>query len=436
MDTPNYYERNLDAMVAMLDRHPDTPEGRTVGLELERILTDAAGNRVFFSGEKGVGAVIASMCELDADAERVTIDGTLLGLSYVAEVCGERVGCNVSLEPGAQIELSCGPTRTGEALYAALTDFDRRVREACLAIGLDAHLVARGYDPGARRPEDVELIPKRRYHIMDAYLPGRGSHARDMMRCSCSTQVSVDYLDADDAARMARRASALGPLWAFLFDNSPVFRGKPSRGMARAQIWDDLDPERCGQVPHAMEKGFSLRTFCEWISTVRPILMTDADRRTYPTGDATAADVMATRPLADDELLHLISMTWPSFRLKGFVELREMDSLPPRMAVACASLASSLMYDDSLEDDLLGSVGVDLGSLTADDVTDARHDLRERGWDARPYGVSAERWAQALADVAQTHASSDFDRESCRMLGGLWSTRTLPRDLEQGVDLA
>ena len=34
MDTPNYYERNLDAMVAMLDRHPDTPEGRTVGLEL------------------------------------------------------------------------------------------------------------------------------------------------------------------------------------------------------------------------------------------------------------------------------------------------------------------------------------------------------------------------------------------------------------------
>ena len=145
---------------------------------------------------------------------------------------------------------------------------------------------------------------------------------------------------------------------------------------------------------------------------------------------------MATRPLADDELLHLISMTWPSFRLKGFVELREMDSLPPRMAVACASLASSLMYDDSLEDDLLGGVGVDLGSLTADDVTDARHDLRERGWDARPYGVSAERWAQALADVARTRAASDFDRESCRMLGGLWSTRTLPRDLEQGVDLA
>ena len=113
-----------------------------------------------------------------------------------------------------------------------------------------------------------------------------------------------------------------------------------------------------------------------------------------------------------------------------------MDSLPPRMAVACAGLASSLMYDDSLEEDLLASVGVDLGKLTAADVADARRDLRERGWDATPYGVSAERWAQALADVAQTRAASDFDRESCRMLGGLWSTRTLPRDLEQGVDLA
>ena len=271
---------------------------------------------------------------------------------------------------------------------------------------------------------------------MDSCLPTRGQFARDMMRCSGSTQVSVDYMGEDDARRMARRAGALGPLWAFLFDNSPVFRLEPTPGMARARIWDVLDPERCGQVPHAMEDSFGFRPFCEWIASVRPILMTDDAHRTYATGDATAADVMSERDLSDDELLHLVSMTWPSFRLKGFVELREMDSLPPYLASACASLCATLMYDDGLDRRLSDSLGVDLGSLGADDVASARRDLEERAWDATPYGVGVGEWARALCDAAVAACGDDFDRKAVLALGTLWSGRLLPRDLPEYEDLA
>ena len=67
------------------------------------------------------------------------------------------------------------------------------IRAACRAIGLEAHLVPVGYNPVVADPRELELIPKERYRDMDAYLSRRGRYARDMMRCTASTQVSLDY---------------------------------------------------------------------------------------------------------------------------------------------------------------------------------------------------------------------------------------------------
>ncbi len=413
--------RNLGRMRDLLAGN-GAANGRSVGLELERFLIDADGRTVPYTGERGVGALLRRLLERCGDAQAVDVDGHLMGLSYRAATPFGDVPVAVSLEPAAQVEVSAGPASCAEALFCAIESFDRDVEGALRDMGLDARLVALGYNPTVSSPLDLELIPKERYRHMDAYLSRHGGCARDMMRATASTQVSLDYGDERDAMALLRRAEVLGPFLAFLFDNAPVFRGAPTPGMARSRIWRDMDPDRCGTVPGSLG-DFGFDAYARWVAGVRPILFTDEAHVTAPTGDRTAADIMSERKLTDAELAHLMSMVFPNVRLKGFLELREMDSLPPRLAAACASFSAAVLYRDA---DALG-LPFDLASVREDDVERARLDLEDRGWDARPYGVPVAETMQALLGVAEAAADSGFDRESAAILRDMWEARELPR---------
>ena len=117
-------------------------------------------------------------------------------------------------------------------------------------------------------------------------------------------------------------------------------------------------------------------------------------------------------------------MVWPTFRFKGYVECREMDALPPRLAVACAGIVAAIMYRDGLED----ALPFDLAGASEADVWAARAALETHGWDAQVYGVPVPEVADALAAVAQDGAADDFDRESVRIFSELWGDRTVPKD--------
>ena len=425
------FERNLAGMVSLLAGGEKRPGERRLGLELERILIDADGRTVPYSGEKGVAALLAVLAEDRAPDEQVMVDGHLMGFSYTVETALGPVPVAVSLEPAAQLEVAAGPACSAEPLYLAVRAFDAQVAAALERLGLSARLVARGYNPVVSDPGTLELIPKKRYADMDAYLVRRGRYARDMMRATASTQGSIDYVDERDAMRLMRGATVLGPVLAFLFDNAPRFRGEPTPGMARSRIWRDMDPERCGTVPGSLaaapdgSSAFTFERYARWVSSVRPILFTDAAHETRSTGELTAADLMAQRVLEPSELLHLFSMVFPNVRLKGFVELREMDALPPRLAAACASLVAAAVYCPNLDERMPFAVAqVDENAVEA-----ARDDLGARGWDARPYGAAVSEVAEALLAQARACARTDFDRTSAELLAQLWGARRLPRDL-------
>ncbi len=448
------FRENLDAMIDVLEGGDKDPAGKRIGFELERILATPDGRTVPFAGPKGVGALLERLLDVVPGAAPIEIEGNLLGISFDFDAGTETVSANVSLEPAAQLEVSAGPAHSVLALHRAVEAFDGYVGDALADMGLDARLVARGYNPFVQSPLELDLIPKERYRDMDRYLSRRGRYARDMMRCTASTQVSLDYESERDAARIYRMATFLGPVLAFLFDNSPVFRGEPSRGMARSRIWHHVDVDRCGIVPGSLE-GLSFEDYILWVSGVKPILFTDARHVTTPTGDLYARDIMSERPLEREELLHLLSMVFPNVRLKGFVELREMDSLPPRLAAACTSLAGALFYDECLESKLVDRLASRLpegfGPLDENDAVKSRLHLEEDGWDAVVYGMPVAEMVDALIDIARgnvrgggctdapagasvpvvraTGEASAFDLEGVELLTQMWSARKLPRDL-------
>ena len=455
------FRQNLDAMVSLLRGGDKDPARKLIGFELERVVLDAQNRPLPFAGEHGISALLSELASEHPDEEKVFIDGHLLGLSYTVEAAGEDVAVNISLEPAAQLEISAGPAHTVRALYEATQAFDADVARALAAIGQEgARPVAVGYDPSVRSPQDLTLIPKERYRDMDAYLSKRGRYARDMMRCTASTQVSLDYENEQDAMRIYRMATYLGPLFAFLFDNAPVFRGEPTPGMARSVIWHHVDVDRCGIVPGALD-GLSFEDYVLWLANVKPILFTDHEHETVATGDRYTRDIMSERPLERDELFHLLSMVFPNVRLKGFCELREMDSLPPRLAAACTSFTGALLYDRCLEAKLASTLGRWLpNGFTGMDETDcvtARLHLEEQGWDATVYGVPATTFADALLDIArgniekgrgctgvgadapasetvpvvrETDAEANaFDLEGLDLLESMWRERKLPREV-------
>lgn len=423
------YRHNLGTMVAMLARGAKRPDQERVGLELERIVVDDRGKRLMFSDNEagaGIHSVLEKFVELHPSYKQVRIDGHLMGFSYSFEAPDEAFEFAISLEPGAQLEVSAGPAAHTENLLAAIDAFDLELRRVTTLLGRPAKAVGRGYDLTAPEPESVELIPKDRYHFMDEYLPRHGKFGRDMMRCSAATQVSVDYTDEPEAMVLEKLATVLGPVLCFAFDNSPVWRAKPSPRMIRGQIWRVLDPDRCGIVPGSLDADYSFERYCTWLSSIRPILMTDRDQRTYSTGERTSGELMGERVLTEGELQHLASMVWPTFRLKGYLELREMDSLPPAVAVACASFLSALFYDPRLADQL----PLDVFAQTEKSVLASRIDLEEHGWDAAPYGVPVEALLDRLVEIAVANSRSDFDLRSIALLARLWADRRLPRDVD------
>ena len=431
LNQPDFYERNIAHMEELLAGHAVAGKPCEVGLELERILIDGNGDRILFSGAagstddaNGVHAILRRLAADRPELNPVIIDGELMGFFYRFDAGSERVPVAISLEPGAQVEVSAGPAERTASLLSAINAFDTALEQAASELGVGARFMARGYDTTCADPATIELIPKDRYTMMDAYLPQRGRYARDMMRCTTSTQVSVDYISEADAMRVARRATVLGPILAFLFDNAPVFRGEPSAGMARSRIWREVDPERCGIIPGSLDPDFSFRRYIDWIASVHTILFTDRNGRSESAGDHISADYLHDRELSDDELMHLISMVWPTFRFKGYVECREMDALPPRLAVACAGIVAALLYDEHLESDLPFA----LDAVTADDVDSARTTLEEHGWNARVYGVPVTQVADAIERIAQRAARDDFDRKSVRLFTSLWDARTTPKD--------
>ena len=455
-----HFRQNLEGMVGLLSRGDKRPTDKKIGFELERILIDEDGRPVPFSGEDGVHALLEQIAKGRPESEQVHIDGHLLGFDFKVDTPTEQVGMTISLEPAAQLEVSAGPAHTVKALYQAVTCVDEEIQRAMDAIGLKARLTGIGYDPCISDPTELELIPKDRYADMDAYLSQRGRYARDMMRGTASTQVSLDYEDEDDCKRIVRMATYLGPLFAFLFDNAPVFRGKPTLGMARSRIWHHVDVDRCGIVPSSLD-GLSFEDYVLWVSNVKPILFTDEQHVTTATGDRYERDIMSERPLTRAEQFHLLSMVFPNVRLKGFCELREMDSLPPRLAAACTSFTGALLYDRCLEAKLAERLAAWLPEGFAgkdeNDCVAARLHLEEQGWGADVYGAPATAFADALVDIARENVASGagctgvgadapasdtvpvvreadgdanaFDLEGIDQLAAIWRERKLPREV-------
>ncbi len=263
-------------------------------------------------------------------------------------------GANVSLEPGGQLELSGAPVETIHETCDEVNAHLREVRDVADRIG--AGFIGLGAAP-VWTHEQMDLMPKGRYKLMNEYMAKVGTMGRVMMRRTCTVQVNLDFGSEADMVQKLRVALALQPVATALFANSPFFEGKPNGHKSwRSRVWRDLDPARTGMLPWAFEDGMGFERWVDYALDV-PMYFVYRDGKYIDALGQSFRDFMKGElpalpgeiPTLSDWADHLTT-AFPEARIKKFIEMRGADGGPWRRLCALPAFWVGLMYDQDALD--------------------------------------------------------------------------------------
>ena len=312
-----------------------------IGTEYEKVAVDARSARAIpFSGPRGVETLLKRLSDRFG-YEPEDEEGRILALKGPASA--------ITLEPGGQIELS------GEQcadIHCAHREFTRHVEELLeVARDLDVVILGLGMQP-ASRVNEIELLPKARYHIMFPYMARKGRLGQRMMKQTAGVQANLDYSDEADAMRKLRLSFALTPILYAIFANSPLCDGGLNGYLTfRAHIWTDTDPDRCGIPSFIFNEAAGFEDYVEYALDV-PMYFLIRDHHyvdlTRPPG-LTFRQFMARghqryRATFEDWGNHLTTI-FTEVRLKKYIEIRSADSQPPAMMLALPALCKGILYE-------------------------------------------------------------------------------------------
>lgn len=360
-----------------------------VGTEAERFGVRSDGSPVHYEGEAGIAMVLGRLAEKGWTPTPETPGGPLISL--------RKDNASVTLEPGAQLELSGAPLRT---IHETASEFYGHSNELkTVTADLDVEWLGLGYHPFARQ-EDLDWVPKLRYGVMRDYLLTRGSRARDMMRRTCTVQANLDYADEGDAIRKLRVGLAATPIVTALFANSPwsegAFHGLRSH---RTEVWQDVDPDRTGLLPFLWEGNVGYREYVEWVLDAPMFLIKRKGEVVHNTGQTFRAFLAdgfeGHRATMSDWQTHINTM-FPEVRLKSTLEMRSTDSQNIRRLLSISALWKGVLYDEQAT----RAAEALLEPLAFSDASAAQSAVAKDAMDVRYGDRSMKEWSTDLLNIA------------------------------------
>lgn len=362
-------EKNIELLIRYFEDGCKSCADRRLGVEVEHFVVNKKNAPVSY--EQLLPIMQGLMNDQDTVFEE---DGHFLG--YYNE------DYSITLEPAAQLEVSVMPQRQMERIDSILKKFYAEYGEALAQ--KDFRLMNLGYHP-YRLAEQLPLIPKRRYELMNEYFRHSGSRGYQMMRATASAQVSVDYLNEADFVQKYRLACALVPVFALITDNSPVYEGtRNCLHLARTYVWQEVDRQRCLIPDCCFGQNFGFRAYAEEMYHKPPILVKEQGRA-VDTGSRTAAEIYRDKELSEEQIEHLISMFFPDVRLKHYIEIRPADSMPLNLTMAYAQLVQGIFYQKEVVQFLTSYLQVYSRKM----IEEAKNSLIRYGYGGSVYGKKA-----------------------------------------------
>ena len=254
-----------------------------------------------------------------------------------------------SLEPGGQLEWASPPHANLHDMAKSFQVHQDRLDKISQQHGLRA--LHYGIDP-THGPEEIDLIHQTKYQLMDRHLHKAGTLGKWMMRNSSSIQMNFDIVDEKDAEEILFLSDALQPVAAYLFANSPFWKGEcAGERNLRYEIWEETDSKRCRNlIDQGMtQKENLVSKFIDYIQTVPAIFQLDASGQPEAT-TGTLGDRLNQLEnegqLSDLHIQGALRQIFTNVRLKTFVEVRGADRTPAGFEMAPVAFWTGLLTSE------------------------------------------------------------------------------------------
>ncbi len=368
----------------------------SIGIEIEHfVVHPETKETISYYGGKGIGQVLLALAKAYPDCRLIrgkSGDGGKDGVG--AESRGDGGGENclgfateefvITLEPAAQVEISIQPQAKISTLKRIYEGFCRAFGKTLDSFGYT--YVTEGYQP-VSLVENLEIIPKERYRIMNRHFQSTGTMGRNMMRGTGSVQVAVDYHSEEDFRKKIQAAYVMMPVFKLLMDNTPHFEGRDNRQMLkRTEIWNNVDPDRSGIIPDVLKEDYGFRDYALYLWNATPIFL-PLDGKDEAVGMTKNRELFASRALDEPMIEHIISMFFPDVRLKQYIEIRGADSAEPARTFAYAALLKGLLYDEAFTEGIQRFICE--RHLQIADIKAAEASLMDKGWQGEIYSMPA-----------------------------------------------
>ncbi|MBI4952756.1 MAG: glutamate--cysteine ligase [Myxococcales bacterium] len=363
-----------------------------IGTETEKFgVFESSGAPIGYEGPDGVVGILHALCaQCGWREQRETEHGPLIALG--------RGDASITLEPGAQLELSGAPLGDLHAVAAELREHFGELERVCEGRGIA--WLATGFHPLAH-PGELPWVPKDRYGVMREYFPTRGGRGLDMMRRTATVQANFDYVDEEDALRKLRVGLKLAPVTTAMFASSPLYEGElTGKKSLRAEVWLDVDPDRTGLLPALLRPEARIADYVEWALDVPMYLFKRHGRPIVNIGQTFREfwqhGFEGERPWPSDWEVHLNTL-FPEVRLKRTLEVRGADSVPRELAAALPALWTGLWYDARA----LAAAEALTEPLDAAALAECRPSIPALGLGAPLAGRKVQHFAEAVLTIAR-----------------------------------
>ncbi|MEM7437243.1 MAG: glutamate-cysteine ligase family protein [Myxococcota bacterium] len=393
MPEPDAPVRELDDLLLLFHEAETPREDWLIGTEAERIAVQRPdGAPLPYDGDISVTSIFSYLIDNHGwEPERETEDGPIVAL--------RRGHGSVTLEPGAQIELSGAPFRT---VHEGKEESNAHWRElgpiidklGLVWLGLGCHPFG--------TVDELARVPKLRYGVMREYMPTRGPMAADMMTKTATVQANLDYASEEDAMRKLRVGLRVQPLITAMFSNSPWQERRRSGYVSyRALVWQHMDPDRSGLLPFAWSDRPRYLDYVQWALDAPMFLVKRGERVLYNTGQTFRSFMEdgfeGTKPTYHDWTVHL-STLFPEVRLKNTLEYRGADAQAGELSFALPAIWKGLLYDER-------SLGVLEGwadPWSFPEVERQRDALARHGVRTKFFEREAVDWAGEVLELAES----------------------------------
>ena len=355
-----------------------------IGIEHEKFLFDKSSNkRIDYPKIKQMFEAL-----LEFGWNPILEKNNIIGLN--------KLGKNITLEPGNQIELTGDKLNHIHEACAESQDYLFELRQVTQK--LDIKIVSAGFDPISKLNE-IPNNPKQRYELMTRDMPLGGELSLDMMYRTCGTQLNIDYNSEEDFIKKFKVVNAIVPISIALFANSSIVEKKQSKFLSyRSKVWQSTSR---GGLPKVFFKDLNFEKYAKFVMNFPILFIQHEDQyisgRKYIFKDFMEGkiDEIGNRLPTENDLTTHLSTIFTENRLKKYIELRSMDTCGWDCLCAGPAFNIGLLYGN------LDEVYDLISNWDEDKIINAYLEAPRRGFNTQLMGKDLHYWADNLLNLSK-----------------------------------